>query len=403
MTLGQPSICAKMGVKMLQITNSFSKMGLARLKREVDLCALVGALIRLKKVGRQFMGCCPFHDDQNPSLVVTPGQNLWCCLGCQRGGTIIDWVMYSENVSLREAFAILAQRYPQFIEPAEGKPRRQAKSTLVSQPRANRPPEEKPTIPQPQETIEQAIGYYNFELQSNNLAKKYLANRGITDRAIEEFNIGFCKNAAAKTLKRRRHDPEGTQKLITELSQSGLLVKKDQSFYERFYNSIVIPIYDDQGNITEVYGRKVILKPRQRAHQYLPGKHIGFFNYKHLVTHKPEHIILCESIFDALTFWVNGLCNVTASFGVSGFTDDLRSFISSTATKVYIAYDNDKAGNAAAEKLQQELTSYGIRCLRINFKKGQDANQVIIPSKTPRSDLVRLMARATEMKQPNAA
>jgi len=112
---------------------------------------------------------------------------------------------------------------------------------------------------------------------------------------------------------------------------------------------------------------------------------------------QPKEIILCESIFDALSFWVNGFTNVTASYGVSGFTSELRQFIVSHARLVYIAYDNDKAGNLAAEKLHQELGQHNVKCLRVNFKPGQDANQFILATKTAQKDLKQLLVNATSM------
>lgn len=85
---------------------------LERLKREVSIAALVEASgVKLEKQGHDLRGTCPFHDDKTPSLVVTPAKNLWHCLGaCQKGGTVIDWVMRAEGVSFRRAVDVLLER-----------------------------------------------------------------------------------------------------------------------------------------------------------------------------------------------------------------------------------------------------------------------------------------------------
>lgn len=89
-----------------------------------------------------------------------------------------------------------------------------------------------------------------------------------------------------------------------------------------------------------------------------------------------DEIILCESLIDALTFWVAGYRNVTASYGTSGFTDEhLAAFQCHQIKRVLIAYDRDEAGNIAAERLAEKLIKEGIDCFRVQFPKGMDANE----------------------------
>lgn len=367
---------------------------LKELKAKVPLKDEIVKLIKVDLVKDQQYTICPFHEDKKPSLTIKASTNLWYCHACQEGGSVIDWVMKAEGVGIGEAIRRLAERYPQYAYPESNQA--QLKSIKEALKPTSVTKVESPKLPQPQEVLKQALGHYNHNLNSNEFAKKYLLNRGVTERAIEEFNIGLCDNSVGKILRNRQHDPDGTRVLIEELHQTGLLVKKDESFFERFYGSIVIPIYNDKADVTEVYGRKIVLQQKQRVHQYLPGKHGGFFNYEHLVTKQPKEVILCESIFDALSFWVHGFHNVTASYGVSGFTGELRQFILDNASKLYIAYDNDNAGNLGAEKLYQDFGQQ-VQCLRVNFNPGQDANQFILTTKTPKKDLEQLVANATSM------
>ena len=120
------------------------------------------------------------------------------------------------------------------------------------------------------------------------------------------------------------------------------------------------------------------MTPRLREgtplHLYLPGPHGGVWNEAALVASK--EIILCEALIDALTFWCAGYRNVTASYGVNGFTDDHRAAFKKHGTRqVFFAYDRDEAGEAAAGPLAEELMAMGIECYRVLFPKGMDANE----------------------------
>ena len=138
----------------------------------------------------------------------------------------------------------------------------------------------------------------------------------------------------------------------------------------------MIPVLDAAGHVVEAYGRKIRDDLRESTvyHLYLPGPHAGVWNLDALKASK--EIILCEALIDALTFWCAGYRNVTASYGVEGFTaDHLAAFKQYGTERVLIAYDRDDAGERAAERLSEKLLSEGIDCYRIQFPKGMDANE----------------------------
>jgi DNA primase len=140
--------------------------------------------------------------------------------------------------------------------------------------------------------------------------------------------------------------------------------------------SLVIPVFDEHGAVTEVYGRKILnnLRVGTPLHMYLPGAHRGVWNIEALQATK--EIILCEALIDALTFWCAGYRNVTASYGIEGFTEDhLAAFQRYGTERVLIAYDRDDAGEKAAGVLAEKLIASGIECFRIHFPKGMDANE----------------------------
>ena len=165
-----------------------------------------------------------------------------------------------------------------------------------------------------------------------------------------------------------------------------------------FNGCLVIPVMDESGIITEIYGCKLSDKNANKglpSHLYLPGPHKGIWNP---VCLNSKEIILCEALIDALTFWVNGFRNVTASYGMAGFTPDhLAAFIDHRIEKVYIAYDRDEAGNKAADKLAAQLIIEGIQCYRINFPHGMDANSYAKQISPPAKALETLLRSAAFM------
>jgi DNA primase catalytic core len=336
-----------------------------RLKREVSVERLAEARdIKLHRHGADLLGLCPFHDDRNPSLVITPAKNLWHCLGaCNMGGTAIDWVMKAQGVSFRHAVELLRADYL----PLAAAPVQPVKQSTV------------PKLPPPvardaddRTLLLQTVDYYSRTLKQSPEALKYLSSRGLqSSEIIDRFKLGFANRTLGYGLEGKNR--VAGAEMRGRLQELGILRK---SGHEQFNGSLVIPVITPAGEVAEMYGRKITAKLREGTplHLYLPGEHRGVWNEEALIASK--QIILCEALIDALTFWVAGHRNVTASYGVNGFTADHRAAFAQHGTeRVYIAYDNDEAGNKAAAKLAEELMQMGIECFRVEFPKGIDANE----------------------------
>ncbi len=336
-----------------------------RLKREVALERLAEARgIRLVRHGADLLGLCPFHEDREPSLVITPAKNLWHCLGaCQAGGSVIDWVMRAEGVSFRHAVELLREDLPLA---ASSSSRPVKLSTVPKLPRLLARDAED------EQLLLQVVRFYHETLKESPEALGYLEKRGLrSGEAIERFQLGFANRTLAYRLpaKNRR---EG-EALRTRLQRLGIL---RASGHEHLNGSLVVPVFDGEGRVTELYGRKVTpnLRPGTPLHLYLPGPHRGVWNLEALQAHR--EVILCEALLDALTFWCAGFRNVTAAYGVEGFTDDHWSAFKRYGTeRVLLAYDRDDAGERAAEKLARQLLDAGIGCYRIQLPKGMDVNE----------------------------
>jgi hypothetical protein len=168
--------------------------------------------------------------------------------------------------------------------------------------------------------------------------------------------------------------------------------------------SVVFPVISPKGEVTEIYGRKITpnLRTGTPLHTYLPGPHKGVWNEEALSASK--EIILCESIIDALTFWCAGFRNVTASYGVNGFTQDhIAAFQTHGVKNVFIAYDRDEAGDTAAERLKEELAKVGIGSQRVLFPKGMDANEYARKVMPASQSLAVLLNSAVFLEKPKPA
>ncbi|MCP4128504.1 MAG: DNA primase, partial [Gammaproteobacteria bacterium] len=170
--------------------------------------------------------------------------------------------------------------------------------------------------------LRQVMDYYHEVLKQSPEALAYLEKRGISGEAIEQFKLGFANRTLGYRLPEKNRK-EGAA-IRGQLQRLGLY---RSSGHEHFSGSIIIPVVDGAGQITEIYGRKINdnLRKGTPKHLYLPGPHAGIWNIEALQSSK--ELILCESLIDALTFWCAGYRNVTCSYGTEGFiADHLAAF-----------------------------------------------------------------------------
>ena len=333
---------------------------LERLKTEVSVERLVlAAGIELTKSGKDRFGKCPFHADGEASLVVTPAKNLFHCFGCGAAGGPIDWTMRIQNVSFRHAVELLRADLAVPAGPVRTTPTRRLPPPVAFD-------------ADDQVLLRQVVDYYHETLKAAPEALDYLKARGIHHpEAIDRFKLGYANRTLGLSLPIRQ--VKAGSEIRDRLAKVGIY---RESGHEHFNGSLVIPILDEAGNVQEVYGRKLLdfLRKGTPYHLYLPGPHHGVWNVEALKESK--EIILCEALIDALTFWCAGFRNVTAAYGVEGFTPDhLAAFEQYGTERVLIAYDRDEAGDRAAEKLAKKLMDRGMGCYRIEFPKGMDANE----------------------------
>jgi len=334
-----------------------------QIKADVSLLDLVRQQgFEVVSQGKDSVVSCPFHEEKTPSCIISPKTNLFNCFGCGAGGSVIDWVMRTERLDFRQAALRLQQQYLPLAASSESKTNAHTPEPVGV--------EVAPTEDD-QAVLQQVIAFYHETLKQNQDAQDYLKYRGLDDaELINHFKLGYANRSLGITLPAKQ--VKAGAQIREQLQRIGLYRETGR---EHFNGSIVIPVIDEKGVVTEVYGRKTVRNLRKGTpkHLYLPGPHSGVFNEEGLSN---DEVILCESLIDALTFWRWGFKHVTTSYGTQGFTDELFDRITALKIKrVLIAYDRDDAGNTAAGKVAKQLIQAGIACYRILFPKGMDANE----------------------------
>jgi len=341
----------------------FDDAEIDRLKRETDLAALIrsrGVELTGGNAGN-LVGRCPFHDDEKPSLVVTPGKGLWRCMSptCGATGNAIQFLMRKDGLSFRHAVEVL---------------RAPSAAAFTTRPKTV------PKLPPPvaldaddRTLLRQVVDYYAERLRDETAgaaARRYLAGRGLGQaEAIAAHRLGFADRTLGLRLPLKNRK-EGAD-IRARLERLGVY---RESGHEHFNGCVVVPILDAGGEVVGLYGRKIVERQSTGVyHLYLPGPHRGLWNPAAL---QSREVILCEALLDALTFWENGHRNVTAAYGVEGFTEEmLEAFVAARVERVFIAFDRDDGGEIGAEKVAARLMARGIECRRVLFPHGQDANE----------------------------
>jgi DNA primase catalytic core len=336
---------------------------LDRIKRETDLAAVIRSRgVELKPQGGDLVGLCPFHDDHDPSMRVTPGKGLWRCMSCGATGNVIQFVQRFDGVSFRHAYELLKTgKLSALSGPSTGAPIK--KSTV--------PRLKSPLAPDAddQATLRQVLDYYHERLKENPAALAYLAKRGIkNEEAIAAFKIGFVDRTLGLRLPHNNRK-EGAA-IRERLTRLGLL--RDTG-HEHLRGRLVFPVVTETGEIGTVYGRAIDEKGKHDRHLFLPGPQRGVFNASAL--RSPE-VIVTEGIIDALTFWCAGFKYVTTGYSAKALPDELLdALLTAKVQRVFIAFDRDEAGDKGADEVAAQLMAHGIECRRVLFPHGQDANE----------------------------
>ena len=327
---------------MGRIPQSFIDELIAR----ADIVEIIGARVQLKKSGREYKACCPFHAEKTPSFWVSPDKQFYHCFGCGKHGTALGFLMDHDHMAFPEAVEELATRLGLEV------PQQAAGDTLAR--RADDPL---------YELLGRVARFYTQALTREARAREYLARRGLSDEIIERFAIGYAPNSWNELL-RRFGGSDGERRLLAD---AGLIVERERGavrdgdrHYDRFRDRIMFPIRDTRGRVIAFGGRVIDAgEPKYLNSPETALFHKGRELYGLYETRRARanltRLIVVEGYMDTVRLHQSGIEYAVATLGTATTAEHLRR-IFRVVPAVVFAFDGDRAGRAAAWRaLQQAL------------------------------------------------
>lgn len=323
-------------------------------RHRTNIVDVIGQYVQLKKSGKNYMGLCPFHEERSPSFSVAEDKQIFHCFGCGKGGTVFNFLQEIEGISFPESVKRVAEleNLPVALEWMDAQeavetPESQQRRTLI-------------------QLHKKAADLYHHVLMNTQIgepALNYLLERGLTKELIETFKIGFApqkRDFLSQVFK--------NETVAEELFEaSGLFIQRDNGeFLDRFYQRIMFPINDPQGNPIAFSGR--LLKTEtfsgEDMPKYLNSPETVLFNKRDTLFNfdkarkeirKENTVFLFEGFMDVIAAWQAGVTSGVASMGTS-LTNEQIQHLERVANELVICYDGDNAGVQATNRATQLLS-----------------------------------------------
>ncbi len=329
------------------------------LLNRVDIVEVIDSRVPLKKKGREYWACCPFHGEKTASFSVSPSKQFYHCFGCQKSGNAVGFLMDYDHMEFVEAIESLSQTLGIDVPYEEG----------------NAPAKPAKGIDSMYQSMEQSSQYFEAQLKQTPAAIDYLKNRGISGQTAKTFAIGYA--------------PQGWNNLSgdeKQLIETGMLVKKEAGkTYDRFRHRLMFPIRDRRGR-TIAFGGRVINPEDNPKYLNSPESPLfhksdeiyGLYELKKAVTNI-DHIYITEGYMDVVALAEHGVKTAVATLGTAINNRQIESLFRVCKNLVF-CFDGDAAGKKAAwRSLEQCLASLKEgRLARFLFlPEGQDPDSYI--------------------------
>lgn len=313
-----------------------------------DIVDIVDARVKLKKQGKNFGACCPFHNEKTPSFSVSQEKQFYHCFGCGAHGNVLDFVMEFDRLEFVEAIDELASQLGLEV------PREQGSGGGASAPRSK----EKLGL---YDMMGQISQFYQSQLrtQEGQVAIEYLKDRGLSGEVVKKFGIGFVPDQWDMVRTRFGRDTESQKSLVT----AGMLIENDNGRrYDRFRGRVMFPIHDRRGRVIGFGGRVL----GDGTPKYLNSPETPIFHkgrelyglYEVLQAHRePERLLVVEGYMDVVALAQFGVDYAVASLGTSTTGDHIQMMFRQTGT-VVCCYDGDRAGRDAAWRAMEQALPY---------------------------------------------
>lgn len=339
-----------------------------KIRISVDIVDVVSEYVQLKKQGRNYFGLCPFHGENTPSFSVSPDKQIFHCFGCGAGGNVFSFLMDLEGYSFAEAAINLANKVNIDLSDYE-------QPTAVSDKN-----NEASKMQEAHELLKKFYHHLLLNTKEGQPALDYLTNRGFTREIIDKFEIGYALDSwdfATKFLQKRGFRLE-------LMERAGLLVKKEDTgtFFDRFRNRVMFPIWDHQGKTIAFSGR-VLDKGQEPKYLNSPetiifnkSKTLYNFHQARLAIRKHQQVVLFEGFADVIAADTADVPNSIGTMGTS-LTDEHVKIIRRNVESVVICYDSDNAGLDAALRASSMLGEAGCYVRVATMPNGMDPDDYI--------------------------
>ncbi|MEI8339405.1 MAG: DNA primase [bacterium] len=334
-----------------------------QIKEKLSIVDIVGSYLKLEKSGANFKAKCPFHNEKSPSFYVSPDKNYYYCFGCGAKGDIFTFVQEFEGLDFRGALKLLADK---------------AGVQLVFE-----RSEVKDSRDRLYQIMEEATTFFQKKFGVNAEAKEYLSKRGLTDKTIADWRIGFAPEAwreLSDYLKRLGYSE-------MEMETAGLYKRNGETAYDRFRGRIIFPIFDSAGRPVAFSGR--ILKKDDTAAKYLNSPETPLFIKSEILygfdraktaIRKFDYSVLVEGQMDLLMSHQAGFVNTVASSGTA-LTSEHLHILKRLSNRVIMAFDSDNAGMKASMRAWKLALAAGMEVKIAQIPEGFDPADLILKNK----------------------
>jgi DNA primase len=341
---------------------------LEQIRAANDIVDVIGAYIPLKRAGTNFRALCPFHREKSPSFNVNPHHQIFKCFGCGKGGDVFTFVREYENLEFMDAVRRLAERASIPLE-FDNNPALQQQKHI------------KEVLWNIHEQITQRWQSALANEAGGQIARDYLAKRGVSAEAIKLFRLGAAPESWDDTVnwaKSKGHD-------LAIVAQAGLIVQKEGSdrYYDRFRGRLIFPICDEQGRVIAFSGR--ILSGDEKQAKYVNSPETPIFTKGKVFfgidkSKRPmldaQSAIICEGQLDLMACYMAGVQNVVAPQGTA-LTPDHARILKRYVEEVVLCFDADNAGQNAATRSLDPLLAAGLAIRVATIPNGKDPDDFI--------------------------
>jgi len=331
------------------------------IKNKLDIIAVIGEYVSLRKAGVNWKGRCPFHNEKSPSFLVNPEKNIWHCFGCSKGGDIFSFVQEMEHLEFPETLKLLADKAGVKLENHD--PRLSSQKNRL------------------QNICQLATKHWQRNLQSpaGKNALVYLQARGIKEQTLQDFNFGYASNSWDELYNFLRAE-KFTE---TEIFLAGLTVKKEKGgYYDRFRDRIIFPIADMHGNIVGFTARAM---KKEELAKYIntpegPIYHKGQILYgldkakNHI--RQSGYVVVVEGNMDVVACHQFGYKNVVACSGTALTVEQIK-ILKRYSENIALCFDEDNAGQTAAERTLDLLIAEEMNIKVIKLLCGKDPDECL--------------------------